>query len=349
MWTSTEPVVSTMARQAYHYLLARREWTRDNLAHHLQVGREQVSAVLEELAELGLVRPSQEVSERLEVVPPAVGWARLVAHSETALREHAARVSDVKTAMSAFLETFEARERCAAQENIEVHKGRDAAVTKVGELLAGARREVLTVVTAAPSAPTLAHARQGDGALLARGTSVRAIYLQSHWRQSRELQSYLTWLVGRGAEVRLAGTLPTRFIIADRRVLTVALDPCVPEAGAVTVTSPGLVALAGSFFDHLWAEATPLEQRNAAAENACRTTPLEVTVLRLLAEGNKDEAVSRRTGLSLRSVRRTIAGVSQRIGAASRFELGVRSSQLGLLDSAGCDSNGPAHEATSSS
>jgi DNA-binding NarL/FixJ family response regulator len=118
-------------------------------------------------------------------------------------------------------------------------------------------------------------------------------------------------------------------MFVDRRTALVALDPATPAAGALVVHTPGLVDLVVTLFDLLWEQSAALApERQECVEDF---TDLEVTVVRLLAQGLKDEAVSRRTGLSLRSVRRTVASVGERLGTQSRFELGVKCRDLGLL------------------
>lgn len=54
-------------------------------------------------------------------------------------------------------------------------------------------------------------------------------------------------------------------------------------------------------------------------------------VLRLLADGLTDDAIARRIGVSVRTVRNDVAGAMTRLQARSRFQAGVRAVQLGLI------------------
>jgi DNA-binding NarL/FixJ family response regulator len=54
-------------------------------------------------------------------------------------------------------------------------------------------------------------------------------------------------------------------------------------------------------------------------------------VLRLLASGLTDEAVARKVGLSARTVRRTIASLSDRLQANSRFQAGAQAVRRGWI------------------
>ncbi|MBW1598593.1 response regulator transcription factor [Streptomyces sp. JJ38] len=52
----------------------------------------------------------------------------------------------------------------------------------------------------------------------------------------------------------------------------------------------------------------------------------------MLVRGLTDRAVARRLGLSERTVRRMVAHLMDRLGAASRFEAGARAVERGWLD-----------------
>lgn len=52
-------------------------------------------------------------------------------------------------------------------------------------------------------------------------------------------------------------------------------------------------------------------------------TEEELTIVRLLAEGLKDEVIARRLGLAKRTYSRRLDGVWAKLGASSRFQAGV--------------------------
>jgi len=55
-------------------------------------------------------------------------------------------------------------------------------------------------------------------------------------------------------------------------------------------------------------------------------------VVRLLAEGLTDEGISRRIGVSLRTVRRIASELMVRLTARSRFEAGVKAARSGWIE-----------------
>ena len=59
---------------------------------------------------------------------------------------------------------------------------------------------------------------------------------------------------------------------------------------------------------------------------------LHRTILRLLADGLKDEAIARRLGMSLRTTRRHVADILSELNVSSRFQAGVAAARSGLLE-----------------
>ncbi|MEU5314056.1 LuxR C-terminal-related transcriptional regulator [Streptomyces sp. NPDC021562] len=59
---------------------------------------------------------------------------------------------------------------------------------------------------------------------------------------------------------------------------------------------------------------------------------LERKVVQLMAAGLLDEAVSRQVGLSVRTTRRIIGKLAQRLAAKSRFQAGVLAVRNGWID-----------------
>jgi DNA-binding NarL/FixJ family response regulator len=93
-----------------------------------------------------------------------------------------------------------------------------------------------------------------------------------------------------------------------------------------------VVAWVTATFEQLWAEAVPLD---AALSRAADETDIDRTraaILRLMAEGEKDETISRRLSMSVRTCRRQIADYMAQVGATSRFQAGVIAARAGHLD-----------------
>jgi DNA-binding CsgD family transcriptional regulator/sugar-specific transcriptional regulator TrmB len=165
--------------------------------------------------------------------------------------------------------------------------------------------------------------------IINRGIRMRVLY-QHTVRADLTMNSYASTLVSAGAQIRTADQLTERMLIFDRR--TVFIPKWLQRdqvPGAVIVREPVLVSFLCSLFEQFWLTAVPFGSDGPGYGGA--TDDLRRSVLRLLAQGLKDEGVARKLGMSVRTCRRHIAVLMQELGAESRFEAGVKAAQLGLL------------------
>ncbi len=119
-------------------------------------------------------------------------------------------------------------------------------------------------------------------------------------------------------------------LIFDREAALVPIDPADTRAGALCTREPGIVASLVAVFEQAWATAVPLGAATTRDTDST-LTPGERELLTLLARGLTDEAAAKRLGIGLRTVRRQMAALMERLGAASRFEAGLRAAQRGWL------------------
>jgi DNA-binding NarL/FixJ family response regulator len=81
-------------------------------------------------------------------------------------------------------------------------------------------------------------------------------------------------------------------------------------------------------FDQLWETATPFGEADVPHSDISLSKQ-ELAVARLLAQGDTDEGVSRKLGVSLRTTGRLASGIMEKLGARSRFQAGLRVGELG--------------------
>lgn len=163
---------------------------------------------------------------------------------------------------------------------------------------------------------------------LERGVEMRSIYLDSV-RNDAESTQHIVWLSENGAQVRLVPFLPMRMIIVDQEKALVPIDVDDTSSGAFVVSGSGLVAGLVALFLATWRAAQPFGVRRPRQIQS--VSEQERNALVLWARGATDAVVARRLGVSERTVRRISENIAERLGARSRFELGVRASQLGWL------------------
>jgi DNA-binding CsgD family transcriptional regulator/predicted transcriptional regulator len=167
---------------------------------------------------------------------------------------------------------------------------------------------------------------------LRRGARLRALY-QHAALNDRHTRSYLTELADNGAKIRFAASVPGRSLVIDRDVALLPIPTGDPSRhGLAVVREPNVVAWVIATFEQLWAESITLEAALSRSTDDTEIDQTRAAILRLMAEGEKDEAISRRLSISVRTCRRQIAEYMAQVGATSRFQAGVIAARAGHLD-----------------
>ena len=152
------------------------------------------------------------------------------------------------------------------------------------------------------------------------------------------LMTRITRLTGSGAQVRTTQHLPPVLLICDQQAALILRQPTDPGQGGLRVRDPAMVASLGAMFATAWDAATPLSALPGARDaEATELTAGERALLRLLAAGLTDESAARQLGISARTVRRQMAALMIKLGAASRFQAGHKAAERGWLSDTGPD------------
>jgi DNA-binding NarL/FixJ family response regulator len=117
--------------------------------------------------------------------------------------------------------------------------------------------------------------------------------------------------------------------LADHKTAMLPLTPT-GRRGALVIRAPVIISALRGYFEMLWERATPLKGRRPAAPTG-GLTPVQQTVLELMAEGLHDDAIARRAGISTTTVRRHIAAIIDRLGVSSRFAAGAAAHRRGWI------------------
>lgn len=137
----------------------------------------------------------------------------------------------------------------------------------------------------------------------------------------------LTWIVdstvAKGGQVRIAPNLPMKLLVADRAHALVPLDSS-GSAGVLSIRSETVIGALVELFEVLWDRATSYPP---GRDHPSGLTPYELQVVSLLAAGCKDEEIAARTHVSIRTVRRSVAVVFERLGVHTRFAAGVQAAK----------------------
>jgi len=225
-------------------------------------------------------------------------------------------------------EATTARPAAASGFAVERLHGKPAIRARIRELMATARHEAVLCLPDGPGAEGGPEgARLGDAGLASRSVTVRTL-CSERVRGDSDILRRVRTLAEHGVAVRAVSSLSARLHLVDRRTAVVQLGDD-QEHEALVVTQPALIAVLSSLFEAVWATAVPLTAGTAAGDAAI--TPPELALLQLLGEGLTDDAAARKLGVSLRTERRMLTRVSQHLDAQSRFQLGQRAVQRGIL------------------
>ncbi|KAB7846888.1 LuxR C-terminal-related transcriptional regulator [Streptomyces mobaraensis] len=305
-----------------------------DLSRRLGLTERRLREALDQLVDMELLHSSRENPDLLRVVNPEVGLELLVRRRECELARRQEELARGKEAVARTVAEFAALRSDSRMEVAERLVGLDAVQGRLEWLAREVTEECLAINPGgSQSKASLDAARPLDEDALGRGVRLLVLY-QDSVRNDQGTLSYARWMAEKGGEVRTRPVVPPRLLIFDRRTAVVPLDPGNSRLGAVCTRSPGIVAALVALFELAWETANPLgaDGRGRAADEGAETlTPAERELLKILASGLTDEAAGKRLGVSLRTVRRQMAALMERLGATSRFEAGLKAARRGWL------------------
>ncbi|WP_199551748.1 LuxR C-terminal-related transcriptional regulator [Streptomyces sp. N35] len=334
----------------YQELRARGVTSLDEVGKDLGLTSAERSEHRAELIELGLIVPtgerhdnrlallsgrtSEATSDNIAVVEPETALLRLLRHEQERLRAQLTQANRTHDVLASLADRFLRSGTGATDPEISFRIITDYRhIQQVLEDMSDTLQHTMATMSPGTLASREIPARPlaRDISQIAKGVRVRTLYSRRA-ASIPEVAEYLRRKTEAGVEVRLAARAPMNLVIADEQIALVPFDPADAEAGAVQISGGGLVRGYLSFYEHLWETAAPYPGQQGPGSGDQTLTEQQTAVLRLLADGLKDERIARDLGVSLRTVSRIIAELLQELGAASRFEAGVRAARLGWLD-----------------
>ncbi|MFB6720598.1 LuxR C-terminal-related transcriptional regulator [Kribbella sp. NPDC056345] len=190
----------------------------------------------------------------------------------------------------------------------------------VAALLADAQAEVIEISTLTPTGAAFGPRD------VQPGIRYRALFPDSA-RTAPAWSRHLGALAMAGVAVRTTPVVMMNALVIDGRT---ALLPADNADGSVAVLRlNSVVAATTGFFERVWPDAVPFGGTDVvmAAELSWR----EQEVLRLMALGCTDEQAAAQLAVSVRTIRRMVAQLMNRLGARSRFQAGVKAADRGWL------------------
>ncbi len=159
---------------------------------------------------------------------------------------------------------------------------------------------------------------------VASGRRSRAIYPA---RALQEAPDALRARAQAGEQVRVIADLPTRLFVIGSTHAVLPEPLGMADEPRILVRQRALVESLILLFELMWDRAAPVPELDLGEARP----DLRRFLLQQLADGAKDEQIARALGISLRTVRRRVAGLLIELGVDSRFQAGVEAVRRGWL------------------
>ena len=320
----------------YRALLTKPGASAGEVAGQLERDRDELDKAFRRLTEMGLIRTDD--LERMTAVSPMLAEATVLGAEDLELGARRASVESRRNAIRRLVVDW--------NDILTVTPANDVAVdvvtdqTQIGNVMMHyadrCQNELLSVAPGRlPKTRIDSRTRIANLYSARRGVKSRLLYQHAALRD-RHTRSYLSELADNGAKIRFATSVPGRSLVIDGEVALLPIPTRDPSKyGLVVVRDPNVVSWVIATFEQLWAESQPLEDALSRQTDAAELDQTRAAILRLMAEGEKDEAISRRLSISVRTCRRQIADYMAQVGATSRFQAGVIAARAGHLDISG--------------
>lgn len=330
--------------EAYRVLLKQRECTTNDVADRLGISRPQAEQTLARLTAAGLAattHTADSVQKTEAVVPldPRRSLAPLLGRKQAQLAAQQQELARAHEAVASLAAAYSAGERGRRKDpppRTDLSNGVRAVRTRIEELLTQAATSVVCVLGEDTGAVTL---DVGDDLLrqtLDRGVTVKALYAR-RLVADQDVLSHVRELIAAGGQARTATVMPPPMMVVDNNVVLVPADG--HRSAALVVRNRALAIALSGVFDHAWGRArVAIAARTAGAgetDDDRAPTSTELDLLHLLGKGMTDASAARHLGVSLRTVRRMMAELMNRLDARSRFEAGIRATEQGWVGMAG--------------
>ncbi|WP_037640397.1 helix-turn-helix domain-containing protein [Streptomyces bicolor] len=322
--------LSTEVQAVYRALLQHPEWGLADIARNTRLSEDEVRSALDQLTDRSLLHERADSGGGFIPVNPEVALTPALRRLEAELDARRAHLARERAAIADLAAEYAALTTGRGSGDTERLVGVDSVRVRLLELSQRAESEVRTFVPGGALSPAaLAAGRPLDEQNLARGVRIRTVFLESV-RNDPATVDYATWLTSLGGATRTVQVLPMRMILCDDIAGIVPIDVDDSSQGAYLVRYPSLVKALGELFEMVWEHATPLGARSEGEQDDA-PTDRERALLKMLGAGLTDEGIARKMGVSLRTVRRHMAALLERLDAQSRFQAGAEAARRGWM------------------
>ncbi|MFF7153933.1 hypothetical protein [Streptomyces sp. NPDC008139] len=241
---------------------------------------------------------------------------------ETLVRARTVELDRVRVASAELSRLFAATQHGHAAEAEIIH-GSEA----LGRWFVRLQQEAREEVRALDRPPyALTTSNPVEESALGKGVTYRVVYAPEALEWPGVLDD-IRHLVGRGEQARVLPGIRVEVAIADRRIAPMPLSLDLSDVRAAVIRRSALLDALVEYWQLRWQQAAPL---NAPAEDPLAEE--DRLMLSLLVGGLKDEAIARQPGWSIRTMRRRMSSLHERLGVVTnRFQAGVVATRRGWI------------------
>jgi hypothetical protein len=304
--------VDDLSLMVYRWILYRGADDLGKMRNELRLNQECFTQCLDRLRLLGLLRA--DATGKLIAARPDAAAADLVDPLERQIlqfREEAGQIRENFRTLTTMYHKHRARRGSDSVTVVPEGIGLNLVICEIME-------SGVTTVSIVHPGPTrfgalLDQVVAQTPALREHGVSLRVVCVPSALESAKKAQRV-------GAEVRTAQEVAGGAIILDRHVAFIpAMAGGTDDAVVVVRQATVLDVLRGAFEQH-WSAGVRVIGSGSRADGG--GDEVKQWVLRLLAQGARDEMIARRVGLSVRTCRKYVAEILHETSAKSRFQAG---------------------------
>lgn len=324
MWETVG--IPEVEARVYEALIPPGQATVSTLATGTRLGQAQVTRALAGLVDRGLVTRTPGRPVRYAAVAPSLAGSVLIAkreHELGRLQQHLHRLDE------AFHAGRAARERVRS---VEVIEGGSKVYRAFVQIQRAARFEVRSFDKPPYFVPPGEHGDDGPNLeerqhLEVGQVGYRVVYDTESVTLPGRMANILDGI--RQGERARTGPVPVKLVICDDASAIVASAEDHRREMAYVLHPSSLLDLTIGLFEATWERATPIHRAEPRHDTAFGAQ--ERQLLSLLASGATDAVIARTLGWSVRTVQRHAHELMERLGARTRFQMGMEAVRRGWL------------------
>ncbi|PUB29815.1 regulatory LuxR family protein [Promicromonospora sp. AC04] len=288
--------------------------------------------------------PGRPTGERWTALPPRSVLTTLLAQRRLEIAVWELHVDDLERAYQ------ESTGQAGGTALVDVVVGVQQVGALYWHLMETATQEVLHLARPPYLQPTPELLGQVNRPAMSPAVELRSVYESATFTDPVSLD---TALGGRstGAGLRLSPQVPLKLVIVDQRIAMLPAAGDDAGGASLVVHAPAIVGALAELFERVWDAAMPQSmwdfhgggagvrpEADEASDRGSWSPPPRLqlegrtrSILDLMAGGLTDEAIARTLDVSRRTVQAEVTALAEKLGARTRFQIGLFAAEQGLL------------------